>query len=162
MERLISEEASLRFWAKVDKNGPVPAHRPELGPCWVWTASTLGKGYGAFGLNRRTAMAHRVAYEIEHGPIPDGLCVLHECDNPPCVRHLFLGTRGDNATDRATKRRQPFGESHWKAKLTEVDVLAIRKEYASGTVTRRDLSNRYSVTAACIGRIVRRETWTHT
>jgi hypothetical protein len=81
------------FWKSVDKSGP----------CWIWTGHRNNRGYGTLGKN----YAHRYSYEKCCGPIPRGLCVLHRCDNPPCVRpdHLFLGTRKDNALDMSAKRR---------------------------------------------------------
>lgn len=100
-----------RFWSKVDKNGPVPEHCPELGQCWVWTASYRRDGYGQFGYEGKPSVgAHRVAWIFAEGPIPDGLWVLHHCDNKLCVRrsHLFLGTRTDNIRDMHDKDR------HWK------------------------------------------------
>lgn len=89
-----------RFWPKVDKSGE----------CWVWTASRDRTGYGKFGRGggkRGWTKASRVSWEIHFGPVPDGLWVLHRCDNPPCVRpdHLFLGTCGDNNRDTASKGR---------------------------------------------------------
>lgn len=115
-----------RFWAKVDRNGPVPSHRPELGQCWVWTASTTKLGYGQItvGPPRRSRKAHQIAWEIANGPIPEGLWVLHHCDNPPCVRsdHLFLGDVVANSRDMWAKGRSNFqlrpqdrqsGERHW-------------------------------------------------
>ena len=97
-----------RFWEKVDKNGPVPSHRPELGPCWIWTASLNKAGYGSFGVPGNTgARAHRVAFELSDGPIPDGMEVCHSCDQKPCVRrsHLFLGSHIANMLDMAAKGR---------------------------------------------------------
>jgi endogenous inhibitor of DNA gyrase (YacG/DUF329 family) len=101
-----------RFWRYVDKNGPIPAQRPDLGPCWVWTGSTAGGGYGQFSVGGRTAHrfipAHRYCWELHNGPIPAGLWGLHKCDNPPCVRpeHLFIGTCKDNVDDMIRKGRQ--------------------------------------------------------
>jgi hypothetical protein len=85
-----------RFWPKVDKNGPVPEHRPDLGPCWVWTAMTRA-GYGQFRVARHMA-AHRFAYELMVGPIPDGYDLDHLCRNRACVRpdHLEPVTRREN------------------------------------------------------------------
>jgi hypothetical protein len=92
-----------RFWAKVDKSGD----------CWLWTGGLASKGYGqvwvGFG---KKCLAHRVAWELTHGTLPahesyHGICVLHRCDNPRCVRpsHLFVGTIGDNIRDMHRKGR---------------------------------------------------------
>jgi len=106
-----------RFWAKVDKQGPIPAHRPELGPCWPWTGAVPKRsGYGRFNTGVKRAghwvvvNAHRYSWKLHNGPVPDGLCVLHRCDNKPCVRpdHLFVGTKGDNNRDMVAKGR------HWR------------------------------------------------
>ena len=98
-----------RFWSRVDKNGPVPTHRPELGPCWVFTGSDRGPlGHARMHVRNKRTSAHRFAWELEHGPIADGLQVLHHCDNGACVRgaHLFLGTQADNMRDMSEKGRQ--------------------------------------------------------
>lgn len=97
-----------RFWDKVNKDGPVPVHASELGPCWVWTAYCDRFGYGHSRFDGRVWSAHRISWTLINGPIPDGLWVLHACDNPPCVNpaHLWLGTAADNAHDRDRKGRQ--------------------------------------------------------
>ena len=92
-----------RFWAKVD--------RASSDACWPWLATHGRFGYGEFkvgGRSGRSVKAHRVAWELTHGPISDGLFVLHRCDNPPCCNpgHLFLGTHADNMRDMAQKGRQ--------------------------------------------------------
>lgn len=86
-----------RFWPKVEKTET----------CWNWTASCTGFGHGQISYNGRPRGAHIVSYELVYGAIPSGLCVLHRCDNPRCVRpeHLFLGTRGDNVRDMHRKKR---------------------------------------------------------
>ena len=79
-------DADERFWAKVDKDGPIPDYAPQLGNCWLWTSTTSTKGYGRFYLNGRTVTAHRYAY----GDIPDGLVLDHLCRVRPCVRRSHL------------------------------------------------------------------------
>jgi ribosome-binding protein aMBF1 (putative translation factor) len=106
-----------RFWEKVDKNGPIPKHQPELGRCWTWFGSLNREGYGHCYVHpRRNVSSHRVSWQIANGPIPDGLKVCHHCDYPSCVNpaHLFLGTDKDNAQDKARKGRSnsPSGERH--------------------------------------------------
>jgi hypothetical protein len=163
-----------RFWSKVDKNGPIPAHRPELGPCWVWTG-TKAKGYGRIGNgdpDNPRQLCHRLSWEIHNGPIPDGLLVCHSCDNPPCVNpaHFFLGTNADNAADRATKGRNAKGnqrpellvrgEQHRNAKLTEAQVREMITRYNSGEC-RVDLARFYGISRNHLWRIARRKGWRH-
>jgi hypothetical protein len=115
--------------------------------------------------------AHRFSWVLHHGAIPKGLDVLHRCDNPSCVRpdHLFLGTALDNGRDMASKGRSGAtihpekisrGESRPASKLTEKDVVDIRKLYAEGK-TQKEISQKYNVTSALISGIVRRIGWKH-
>ena len=94
-----------RFDAKVSPE-------PTSG-CHLWTGGIFGSGYGAVWDGGRHLGAHRLAWELARGPVPAGLCVLHRCDNPPCVNpsHLFLGTKGDNNRDKISK-----GRDHHKRK----------------------------------------------
>lgn len=178
-----TKPAPVRFWAKVDKCGPVPAHMPHLGPCWLWRGATARGGYGHFGERgvKRDPLwtpAHRFAWRDTYGPIPDDLWVLHRCDNPPCVRpeHLFVGTVKDNASDMISKGRARLidanytrrrgivparGIKHGMVKLTERDVLKIRAEYASGAGSYSELARKFGVSWSNIGLIVNRRNWKH-
>ena len=112
----------IRFWTKVDFNGPVPKDCPELGPCWLWTGAA-NNGYGKFGQGlRRLVYTHRWAYEFCVGPIPEGLTLDHLCRTPPCVRpdHLEPVTLQENllrspvslAAINARKTHCPQGHSY--------------------------------------------------
>lgn len=158
-----------RFWPLVDKNGPVPTHCPELGPCWLWCGSRPGGRYGHVFAWGKARGAHRVAYCLEHAmPLADisDLSVCHRCDNEGCVNpsHLFLGTHQDNMRDMAIKGRQTpkdqRGELNEVAKLRERDIPAIRAAYAKGA-TCTQLGGRYGVHRRTISDVVRRKTWAH-
>lgn len=171
---LESKTLAERFWVKVDKNGPTPERYPELGPCWIWTAALVG-GYGVVRFKGRSVHAQRISWELTNGPIHKGLWVLHHCDNPPCVNpsHLFLGTQKENMADCLAKGRKSQGDSHravmrekaargenhGKAKLNVEVVRQIRKRYAAGGISYRELAIQYGVKAAQIGLIVRRVNW---
>jgi hypothetical protein len=162
-----------RFWRKVQKTDE----------CWLWTAAGSSKGYGRItvGIGEpgrladlspakwRLVGAHRVSWEIAHGAIPDGLWVLHRCDNPRCVRpdHFFLGTVEDNTRDALRKGRLRaaggigvIGEQHGKAKLKDADVPLIIAAYEQGgTIT--ELANRLGMTRQAVASLLRGKTWRH-
>jgi hypothetical protein len=99
----LTQTLASRFWAKVQKTDG----------CWKWIGGTTSFGYGVVEISRnprRRTQAHRVSWELHYGPIPDGMDVLHSCDNPPCTRpdHLFLGTALDNQQDAINKKRRPL------------------------------------------------------
>jgi hypothetical protein len=98
-ERSVMKSVEERFWSKVNI--------PSLYACWEWTASKQRRGYGRFKLNSKPEKAHRIAWSLVNGKIPEGMCILHKCDNPPCVNplHLFLGTHADNMKDMRQKNR---------------------------------------------------------
>lgn len=140
-----------QFWSYVDKSGD----------CWVWCGDT-DHGYGRFTYAKSKTRAHRVAYELEHGDIPEGMFVCHKCDNRRCVNpdHLFLGTAADNVADRDRKGRQNRGTNVHTAKLTEEQVKEIVALYATGS-TVGSLSIKYGVKVNAIRRILHGQSWKH-
>lgn len=134
--------------------------------CWIWCAGRNKKGYGIMRWRKKMTLAHRIAYELAFGEIPDGLLVLHNCpdgDNPSCVNpaHLWLGTNADNVADRVRKGRSKprRGEQHGRAKLTADDVRNIRALYAEGELSQRQIGELYGITQQHIGHIVNHKTW---
>lgn len=111
-----------RFWPKVNKAGPTPPRRPDLGPCWLWVAALDRHGYGAFGItDKRVVRAHRFAYEALAAPILAGLELDHLCRNPPCVNPAHLepvphrenALRGESpSAQHARKETCPAGHTY--------------------------------------------------
>jgi len=173
----IGESHQIRFWERVAKSDG----------CWEWTGPGSHGGYGraSYGV-RRIALAHQVSWVLAHGSLDTGVwCVLHHCDNPCCVRpdHLFVGTKGDNARDMASKgrqflqrnpkamsghkhwaRRRPElvmrGEEHARAELTEEQVVRLRERVAAGE-TRRAVAQSLGVHEATVARIASGGAWLH-
>jgi len=135
---------------------------PECG-CWLWEAACNNQGYGVFQTGTLKAskleLAHRMAWRIYKGNIPEGSKVLHICDTPLCVNpnHLFLGTIQDNARDMVKKKRSTIGERNPAAKLTEENVRDIKNDNRSGYAIAKD----YNVSSSAIYLIRRRENWRH-
>lgn len=152
----IKQDEGARFWSKADVRGP--------NECWPWLRSVDRCGYGKFQVGARSNdVAHRVAWRLVNGPVPEGLYVLHHCDNPPCVnpRHLYTGTQFDNMHDAVVRGRHvppPRGEAHRTSKLTIAKVAEIRRRAASGE-TQTSLAGEFGVTQTAISSVVRRRTW---
>lgn len=144
-----------RFEAKLDKTGD----------CWEWLAAKGSWGYGLFHLGKLRG-SHRVAYELYRGPIPEGMCVLHTCDNPGCnnPEHLWIGTSVENKADMVAKGRgrgkEQKGEKNDMAKLTELDVWVIKRMLEHG-VKQPWLAGWFGVTGSCISKINTGERWKH-
>lgn len=136
-----------------------PGNRDE---CWEWQKKLNGWRYGMVWFRGETFLAHRISYEIHCGAIPEGLKVLHRCDNPPCCnpKHLFLGTDADNVADKVSKKRHAYGERAHAAKLKEADVVKIRELRKEGLYF-TEIAAMYSVGATTINNIVNRVTWKH-
>jgi hypothetical protein len=133
--------------------------------CWPWMGARFSSGYGRVRISRNhTRCAHRVAYELEHGAIPEGQMVCHRCDNPPCCnpQHLFAGTALDNVRDCIAKNRRAChqGSLHPGAKLNDLAVRAIRERYANGA-SLKTLAAEFGVTPQAIWYAAARKTWSH-
>lgn len=155
-----------RFWEKVDKTQA----------CWNWTASTDRKGYGQIMFHRagkhHLRRAHRVAYEMLYGPLPDlpgvhGACVLHRCDNPKCVNpeHLFVGTSDDNVKDMDAKGRRKvgvrFGSDHPRSVLDEDKVREIARLHYDEGISQKSLATMFGVCHSTINHIFTGRLWAH-
>lgn len=171
---MASQSIQERFWSKVHKTDT----------CWLWTAHNE-RGYGRFKFDGRAQSAHRVAWQLTHGPIPKwtgqitGVCVCHTCDNPACVNpaHLRLGTQAENVADMKAKgradrtkkargsangtntkpERRPRGIANGSAKLTVAEVLAIRAD----TRTQDAIASDYHIAQTSVSRIKRGLGWAH-
>jgi hypothetical protein len=156
--RPTQQTAAERFYAKVSK---IPT---EAG-CLDWKAyRNANNGYGYFKVNGITVLAHRFAWELVNGPVPDGLFCLHKCDRRSCCNpaHLFLGTHDDNAHDRKTKGRNGNhkGTTNGSVKLTETEILEMRSaKYTSWT--HLAIAEHFGIGSSQVGRILRREAWKH-
>lgn len=131
-----------------------------------WDGGLFAGGYGQFRYGDRKVKAHRMAYAMFVGPIPDGMCVCHKNDDPACVdpSQLFLGTKADNNHDRDGKGHTCCGEDHYRAKLTVAQVRDIRRRYAPGPgnhPNQTELAREYGVSDVLVSGIVRGETWRH-
>jgi len=136
--------------------------------CWLWIASFTTVGYGQFSFRYKMVGAHRFSYELFIGQIPEGMHVLHkkDCGNRSCVNpnHLYMGTHADNMRDKVMWGNFIFGESHHKAKLTNKDVLEIRRLYNLPSPERpsqRTLGKKFWVGKSQISSIIRHQAWTH-
>lgn len=147
----------------------------EPGKCWVWSGAT-GGGYHRYGVigtgagSRRLVSTHRVAWELEHGPIPDGMMVLHDCpggDNPLCCNpaHLRLGTHAENMSDMVAKDRQARGYAiavnRRTTRLDPEKVREIRSALRGGASSQREIADLFGVSQQTISLIGSGRTWRH-
>lgn len=128
--------------------------------CWNWTGKVINTGYGQFSFQGESWLAHRAAFEAWNGPIPEGMSILHRCDNRRCCNpgHLFAGTQDDNISDCVAKGRHHHGERHNFAKLTAVQVREIRA--ASGKQV--DIARDYGVSQSAVSYIKTNRNWSAT
>jgi hypothetical protein len=148
--------------------------------CEIWTGIKSKEGYGQLKLKyeqKSESRAHRISWILHNGPIPDGMCVCHSCDNPPCINpdHLFLGTNADNVRDCVSKGRTLKGDRSWarthpelvlrggqcgRTKLTSDHVREIRARHALGE-NPNALAKEFRVSLRNIRSIALRESWRH-
>jgi len=153
----LNQQTIKRFWQKIDiqsENG-----------CWIWTNKKDRWGYGISRPKQKGKrlflLAHRVAWRICFGEIPDGLLVCHHCDNPACGNpdHLFLGTNMDNFQDSLQKGRRKYakGENHPRARLTAKQAAEIK----SSTENRKLVAQKYGITPLYVNDIRAGRKWKH-
>ena len=145
-----------RLWPRLTPNGE----------CMEWTGTRNERGYGGLRVDGRLVKAHRFAYELTCGPIPDGLDVLHSCDNPPCCNpaHLSVGDAVRNADEMVSRGRHgggygKRGDDHHQHILTPEDVQYIRENPECMTVSA--LARKFNVARATVRAARDRKTWSH-
>lgn len=157
----LSENDINRFWKTV-------AFTANPDKCWNWQGKSKVRGYGRFCVSinpniERTIGCPRVSYYLHNKVDPIGYAVLHTCDNPTCVNpnHLYLGTNKENTVDMMRKGRgyHRKGQDHGMAKLSDVIVSKIKKEYIKGNGNL--LANKYGVNQSVISRIINNKSWAY-
>ena len=126
-----------RFWRKVNKNGPIPADRPELGPCWTWSGSTTARGYGRWRVSGKTVYVFRSTYEDVHGAVPEDKELDHLCRNKSCCNpsHLEPVTHAVNC-QRGDARALKMAITHCPKGHPYDEKNTIKKSLKSGGVNR--------------------------
>lgn len=181
----LPSEWIARFWSNVQK--------ADGDGCWLYRPGATSRSqlrsaaYPLVRCNGARLRAHQWSWVVAHGPVPSGLCVLHRCDVPRCVRpdHLFLGTLAENNADRDRKGRQatgdrtkpwlrargerhgsrtkpasvPRGERHPHARLSASDVVEIRRLRTKEGLTQQAIADRFGLSQAHVSEIVRGTKW---
>lgn len=145
-----AKDLSDRFWSKVNKTAT----------CWLWTGAKLKTGYGSIRIDHKAVRAHRVAYELLVGEIPDGGLILHSCDTPLCVNpdHLRIGDKRANTHDAIERGQHVVGEDHYRAKIPNHAIATIRAALAAG-VPGKYLAKQFGVGPSMISAIKNGKKW---
>lgn len=143
-----------RFWARLDRGDP--------SGCWPWPGHVSEWGYGRLTVAGERWYAHRYAWSLANGEIPEGLDICHSCNNPPCCNpaHLYLDTIAGNQTFMVEQGRSSRGEKRHNAKLDATKVVQIR-EMAAAHVSQYEIADHFGVSQQCIWCVVNGRTWRH-
>jgi hypothetical protein len=130
--------------------------------CWIWLGTVQGGRYGAIWFGGKFLTAHRVAWELNNKPIPDGMVACHKCDTPLCVnpRHIFIGTQADNVADMEKKGRanKSKGDAHLRAKIKSHQIPEIIQRRKNGEYL-KSIAKDFAVSYSTISAIVRGVSW---
>lgn len=153
--RVTFDDIVKRFWSKVCKE--------DTNECWMWIGCVNGSGYGSFKTSYKSNMAHRFSWELVNGKIPNGLEILHKCDNRLCVNpnHMDIGTSKDNMRDMINKGRSGVGDKNSMSKYTELDVLRIKKAYKKGISTYESVGKLFGISWGHVRQLVLCTRWKH-
>jgi len=141
------------FWDRVNQN--------DANECWPYAGVIMGNGYGQVYVDGEQLLAHRVAYILACGEIPEGLVVRHLCNNKVCCNpaHLALGTQQDNADDMTRAERQARGENVGSAILGREQVLEIYARCLRKNESHASIAADYGVDRSAIGSIAVGKSW---
>jgi hypothetical protein len=149
------DKRELQFWNCVKKLGD--------NDCWEWQFTKTKAGYGTVNYKSERTTAHRIAYKLTKGEIPQGLIVMHSCDNRACCNpaHLSIATQKENIHDMIKKGRsgdcRNFGKNHGGSKVTEAIAKEILKQYSETAISQQRLSEIYGISQTHISRLIRGE-----
>jgi hypothetical protein len=141
---------------------PIP-----ISGCYLWRGASNPRGYGKFTVHAHSkhfsVLAHRIAYLVFVGDVPDGMFVMHTCDTPSCInpKHLVIGTPSDNVQDKVRKKRHRVGSAAPFAKLTELQALEIRRLASEPNANRSAIARQYGVSHTVVHLIQRGKKWRH-
>jgi hypothetical protein len=151
-----------RFWSYVDKNGPIPNHCPELGPCWIWIGFCRDNGYGQCSINGHCYKAHRVAFVISGGIFSNGYSVLHSCHNRKCCNpaHLKSGTHLDNMEDMVKSgRNKNRMVAEQKKPILSKDAVFEIKEMLKANISIAQIARKFQKSRNQISAIKHQRAW---